>query len=101
VSAALGAFIVVAGGAALTGIGLGADDDAGLEALRATGIALLAAAGLLAVVPLPDRRRLGAPALVGLAWLGAGMALAAPLVLIVAAVVIVALAIRVAERPGT
>ena len=55
VSATLGAFVVVAGGAALTGIGLGADDRAGLALLRAAGIVLLAAAGLLAVVPLPRR----------------------------------------------
>jgi hypothetical protein len=101
VSAALGAFVVVAGGAALSGIGLGAEDGAGLALLRAAGIVLLAAAGLLAVVPLPGRGTLGPPALVGLAWLGAGMALAAPLVLIVAALVIALLAVRVTGGPPT
>jgi hypothetical protein len=44
--------------------------------------------------------KLGPPALVGLAWLGAGMALAAPLVLLVAALAIALLALRVAERPA-
>lgn len=101
VDAALGAFVVVAGGAAITGIGLGAGEGAGLALVRLLGIALLAGAGAFAVLPLPGgRRRPGAPALVGLAWLGAGLALLAPLVLMVAAVVIVVLAVRVADHPG-
>lgn len=99
VSAALGAFIVVAGGAALAGIGLGPGADGGLALLRAAGIGLLAAAGLLAVVALPGRGRPGPTGLIGPAWLGAGMALGAPLVLIVAALVVIVLAVRVEDRP--
>jgi hypothetical protein len=106
VDAALGAFVVVAGGAALTGIGLAGAEAAGLALVRLAGIALLAAAGGLAVVALRGRGRrrgrgpLGPPAIVGMAWLGAGLALAAPLVLLVAAVVIVLLAVRVTARPA-
>lgn len=99
VNAALGALVVVGGGAVVTGIGLAAGDGAALVLARLAGIALLAIAALLAVIP-AARGRLGTPTLVGLAWLGAGLALAAPLVLLVAAVVIVLLAVRVTERPG-
>lgn len=100
--AALGAFVVVAGGAALTGIGLAAAEGAGLPLVRLAGIALLAAAGGLAVIALRGRGRgpLGRPAIVGMTWLGAGLALAAPLVLLVAAVVIVLLGVRVTDRPA-
>ncbi len=101
VEVALGAFIVVAGGAATAGIGFGTGAEVAPAMLRLAGIGLLALAGLLTLVPLPGRGRLGAPALVGLAWLGAGLALAAPLVLLVAALVIVVLAMRVTDRPAT
>jgi uncharacterized membrane protein len=42
VSTALGAFVVVAGGATLTGIGLGAGEGLGFAFLRAAGIVLRA-----------------------------------------------------------
>lgn len=96
---ALGAFVVVAGGAAVTGIGSAAGDGAALGLARLAWIALLAVAGALAIVP-AARGRLGAPTLVGLAWLGAGLVLASPLVLLVAAVAIVVLAVRVEDRPA-
>ncbi len=99
VEVALGSFIVVAGGAAVTGIGLSGADGAGLELVRLGGIALIAAAGVLTVAP-ALRSRVSLPGLVGLAWLGAGLALASPLVLLVAAAAIVLLAVRVTERRG-
>lgn len=99
VDATLVAFVVVAGGAAIAGIAGGVGDGPGIVLLRAAGIVLLAAAGVLALVPLRRRGRLGPQALIGLAWLGAGAALLAPLVLIVAALAIVLLAVRVEDRP--
>jgi hypothetical protein len=100
VEAALGAFVVVAGGAAVTGIGVGQAEGDGLALVRAGGIVVLAAAGVLAAGRGPSRSRIGAPGIVGLAWLGAGLALASPLVLLVAAAAIVLLAVRVTERPA-
>jgi hypothetical protein len=98
VNAALGAFVIVAGGAALTGFGLDVGPDAGFAVLRVGGLVLLAAAGLLAAAALAGRGPLGPSGLVGLAWLGAGMALAAPIVLLVAAATVVLLGVRVEDR---
>jgi hypothetical protein len=110
---ALAGFVVVAGGVAVTGAGAG-DAAGGLAALRAVGIALLAAAGVLAVLVVrgPGRRdevreagsrrtpaiRPSAASAVSLAWLGAGMALASPLVMAVAVGAVLGLGVRVAAR---
>jgi hypothetical protein len=98
--ATLAAYLVVAGGAVVTGIGLGSADSAPATLVRAAGIGLLATAGGLALLRLrPGRRRPTAQALVAMTWIGAGLALAAPLVLLIAAAASALLAIRV-DRPA-
>lgn len=101
VTVALMGFVLVAGGSAVAGVGFGLGQGAGLATVRIAGIGLLAASGLLAAMPRSRRRRTGLAGPVVLAWLGAGLALAAPLVLLVAALVTAVLGLRIVDRPRT
>jgi hypothetical protein len=99
VTVALMGFILVAGGSAVAGVGFGVGQEPGLATVRIAGIGLLAASGLLAAVPRSRLRRSGLLGPVVLAWVGAGLALAAPLVLLVAALVAAVLGLRTVDRP--
>jgi hypothetical protein len=102
VTVALMGFVLVAGGSAVAGVGFGLGEDPVLAAVRISGIGLLLLAGLLAAIPRSRRGRLGGVGLVGpvvLAWVGAGLALAAPIVLLVAALATALLGLRVVDRP--
>jgi hypothetical protein len=98
IDAALGGFILVAGGSALASAGSTTGGGAGLVVVQLAGIGLLAADGLLSIarLRLGRPRQVGAAALVSIAWLGAGLALAAPLVILLAAAVVLAASVRVA-----